>query len=72
MQEEAWDDLPSWFHGKVSRQDAIGILRADGEEEGSFLVRCSSKDSGFVLTTCSQGRIAHYQIKQEQTEEAGS
>jgi len=66
------DDLPSWFHGRLSRVDAVRVLAEAGTEEGSFLVRNSSKDAGFVLSACAAGRVAHYQIRQETTPEAGS
>eukprot|EP00050_Salpingoeca_kvevrii_P011433 m.15338 g.15338 ORF g.15338 m.15338 type:complete len:862 (+) comp3429_c0_seq1:93-2678(+) len=59
-------DLPSWFHGRLGRDEAESILASNGGKDGLFLVRESPSTGGYVLSLCSSaepgGRI-HYQIR---------
>lgn len=52
----------SWFHGKISREDAETLLcpRLDG----LFLVRESTNFPGdYTLCVCYQSKVEHYRVK---------
>ena len=56
------EECISWFHGKLSRDDAEKLIQ-DLNSEGGFLVRESFASPGdFVLTLLHNGDIVHYQI----------
>ncbi|KAL0268767.1 UNVERIFIED_CONTAM: hypothetical protein PYX00_010583 [Menopon gallinae] len=56
------EECISWFHGKLSRDDAEKLLR-ELNCEGGFLVRESSTSPGeYVLTLLHNDEIVHYQI----------
>lgn len=58
------DENIRWYHGKISREAADELLKADGTQDGYFLVRDSSSVAGdFVLTVMSDGEPVHYQIR---------
>ncbi|KAJ9587710.1 hypothetical protein L9F63_018861, partial [Diploptera punctata] len=58
------EDNICWFHGKVSREAAENILRTEGYEDGSFLVRESNTAVGdYVLSVLHQDEVVHYQIR---------
>ena len=52
-----------WFHGKITRETAIHILRENGDSEGLFLVRESTSVSGdFVVSLVHERQPQHFQI----------
>ncbi|KAK6619535.1 hypothetical protein RUM43_012292 [Polyplax serrata] len=58
------EECISWFHGKLSRDDAEKLIQ-ELDCEGGFLVRESFASPGdFVLTLLHKGDIIHYQILQ--------
>ncbi|KAM7345659.1 SH2 ankyrin repeat kinase [Cochliomyia hominivorax] len=58
------DEKLSWYHGKISREYAEELIRNEGSEDGTFLVRESNTAAGdFVLTLMYQGEVCHYQIR---------
>lgn len=53
----------SWFHGKLTRDEAERILKNSGEE-GQFLVRESTSALGdYVLSLLEKKEVIHYQIR---------
>ncbi len=57
-------ELPEWFHGPLTRAEAEERL-ATKMEVGTFLVRSSHRQTGFVLSMLSDTLVPHhYQIKQ--------
>ncbi|KAH0564657.1 tyrosine-protein kinase Shark isoform X2 [Cotesia glomerata] len=53
-----------WFHGKLSRDDAEGLLKNELNENGTFLVRESSTSIGdYVLSVLWNQQVHHYQIR---------
>jgi len=51
----------SWYHGKVSREDAEKIMQP--REDGLFLVRESANYPGdYTLCVCYGGKVEHYHI----------
>uniref|UniRef100_A0A674NB39 Growth factor receptor bound protein 14 n=1 Tax=Takifugu rubripes TaxID=31033 RepID=A0A674NB39_TAKRU len=53
----------SWFHGKMSREDAQRLITQQGLIDGVFLLRDSqSNPKTFVLSLCHMQRIKHFQI----------
>lgn len=59
--------LPSWYHGIMSRKNAEAVLLASKLEPGLFLLRASMQKPGYVLSLIFEGRVVHYQIRQEST-----
>lgn len=52
----------SWYHGKISREEAEALLN-DFREEGDFLVRDSVHFQGdFTLSIYFEGMVDHYRI----------
>lgn len=57
------DECISWFHGKLTRDEAERVLRSS-PEEGQFLVRESTSALGdYVLSLMENGDVIHYQIR---------
>uniref|UniRef100_A0A0K8TI66 Tyrosine-protein kinase n=1 Tax=Lygus hesperus TaxID=30085 RepID=A0A0K8TI66_LYGHE len=52
-----------WYHGTLSRNEAINILMASGNYEGQFLVRYSEKERTHVLTMICSKKPYHFPIK---------
>ncbi|KAM9710249.1 growth factor receptor-bound protein 14 isoform 1-T1 [Menidia menidia] len=53
----------SWFHGKLSREDAQRLITQQGLIDGVFLLRDSqSNPKTFVLSLCYLQKIKHFQI----------
>ncbi|XP_037343775.2 growth factor receptor-bound protein 14 isoform X1 [Pungitius pungitius] len=53
----------SWFHGKLSRDEAQRLITQQGLIDGVFLLRDSqSNPKTFVLSLCHMQRIKHFQI----------
>lgn len=51
----------SWFHGKISRQQAEELLNP--REDGLFLVRESTNFPGdYTLCVSWEGKVEHYHI----------
>nr|CAH7742179.1 unnamed protein product [Callosobruchus chinensis] len=54
----------SWYHGKLSREDAEDLLKQESEKNGLFLVRDSISSIGdYVLSVIHNKEINHYQIR---------
>jgi len=54
-----------WFHGQMSREEAVSMLCASGIKEGTFLVRLSRSLPGcFVLSLVHNGAVLHYPVTQ--------
>lgn len=52
----------SWFHGKISREEAENLLRP--RTDGLFLVRESTNFPGdYTLCVCFQTKVEHYRVK---------
>ncbi|XP_078092992.1 growth factor receptor-bound protein 10 isoform X2 [Mustelus asterias] len=52
-----------WFHGRISRKEAHGMIEKQGPVDGLFLLRDSqSNPKTFVLTLYCQQKIRHFQI----------
>ena len=57
-------DYSAWFHGKLSRENAVNILLQHGKGEGVFLVRESKAVPGdYVLSLWSGNQALHFQIQ---------
>ena len=55
-----------WCHGRISRTQAIEILRSKGMVDGLFLVRDSLATTGeYTLTIANNGRPYHYRIARQ-------
>ncbi|XP_041483640.1 tyrosine-protein kinase HTK16-like [Lytechinus variegatus] len=53
-----------WFHGRITRDIAVHILRDNGSGEGTFLVRESTSRSGdYVVSIMHNGAPQHFQIQ---------
>ncbi|XP_069948491.1 tyrosine-protein kinase CSK isoform X2 [Cherax quadricarinatus] len=51
----------AWFHGKISRDEAEGLLNPP--EDGLFLVRESTNFPGdYTLCVCYEGKVEHYRV----------
>ncbi|XP_038017790.1 SH2 domain-containing protein 2A isoform X1 [Motacilla alba alba] len=55
-------ELPSWFHGFISRREAEELLR--DQPLGCFLVRFSESTVGFVLSYRGRDRCRHFVLDQ--------
>lgn len=52
----------SWFHGKISRDEAENLLRP--RSDGLFLIRESTNFPGdYTLCVCFQSKVEHYRVK---------
>lgn len=52
----------SWYHGKISREEAEALLN-DFREEGDFLIRDSVHFQGdYTLSIYFEGMVDHYRI----------
>lgn len=57
------DNENKWFHGKLTRGNAIHILKKGGMKQGIFVVRESVNVPGsFVLSLIHKGETQHFQI----------
>ena len=54
------EDQP-WYHGDISRTDAIPLLKKDGD----YLVRFSNQQRQHVLTVMGEGVIRNCLFKEE-------
>ncbi|XP_069687001.1 tyrosine-protein kinase Shark [Periplaneta americana] len=55
-----------WYHGTLDRNEAINMLKEQGNKDGTFLVRYSDRNGGmYVLTTIYAGQLYHFQIKKQ-------
>ncbi|XP_034945799.1 tyrosine-protein kinase Shark [Chelonus insularis] len=55
-----------WYHGTLSRPEAVALLHENGDKDGSFLVRFSDRRPGnYVLTAMYHGRDFHFQIQKK-------
>ncbi|XP_065069425.1 tyrosine-protein kinase SYK-like [Rhopilema esculentum] len=53
----------SWFHGRISREQAEKLLNEHSTQNGKYLLRESSTQLGsYVLSVCYNGNVVHYQI----------
>lgn len=53
-----------WFHGLLSREEAVGLLMKHGKKEGLYLVRESKQVPGdFVLSLWKANQALHFQIQ---------
>ena len=60
MAREAGD---SWFHGRITRENAAHLVTSPGKPDGYFLVRESLRMPGsFVLTMWADNTVHHFQI----------
>jgi catechol 2,3-dioxygenase-like lactoylglutathione lyase family enzyme len=60
FQDRQGNDLTqhNWFHGKISAEVAYDIVK-ETNQNGAFLVRCSSRPGHFVITWLDNGTIVH-------------
>ena len=57
------DSNDSWFHGKITRENAAHLVQSTGKPDGYFLVRESLRMPGsFVLTMWADNTVHHFQI----------
>lgn len=55
-----------WYHGRITREQSLGLLMEAGVQDGLFLVRQSCSVAGvFVLTFCMNQRVYHCQVVQD-------
>ncbi len=55
------EDRGSWYWGRLSRQEAVGLLQ--GQRHGVFLVRDSITSPGdYVLSVSENSKVSHYII----------
>lgn len=53
----------TWFHGKISRDEAERLLRPSDSSDGLFLVRESTNFPGdYTLCVCFQSKVEHYRV----------
>lgn len=60
FQDRLGNDLTkfAWFHGKISSEVAYDIIKGTNQN-GAFLVRCSSRPGHFVVTWLDSGAVVH-------------
>ena len=53
-----------WFHGRLPREEAERLLKANSMQNGKFLLRESStsQSGSYVLSVCFDSNVVHYQI----------
>lgn len=58
-------DDASWYHGRITRDQAIEILLQNGRQEGLFLVRnkAGGSEDNFVLSLWHGNQALHFQIQ---------
>jgi hypothetical protein len=57
-------DDTSWYHGRLSREEAVTSLVKHGKKEGLFLVRESKAVPGdYVLSLWNSNQAMHFQIQ---------
>jgi len=53
-----------WFHGFISRSESVPKLAIENHirdaPEGLFLIRCSSKEGHFAVSTIRQRKLSNY------------
>lgn len=55
-----------WYHGTLSRPEAVNLLYESGNKDGTFLVRFSDRSGGtYVLTVMYHNQDFHYQIQKK-------
>ncbi|XP_009707477.1 PREDICTED: SH2 domain-containing protein 2A-like, partial [Cariama cristata] len=59
---EVEGELPTWFHGFISRRETEQLLQ--GQPLGCFLVRFSESTVGFVLSYRGRDRCRHFVLDQ--------
>eukprot|EP00039_Didymoeca_costata_P004818 m.76363 g.76363 ORF g.76363 m.76363 type:complete len:907 (+) comp12553_c0_seq1:327-3047(+) len=57
--------MPSWFHGKISRKEAEKRLNENDPEDGLFLIRTKKDDTGYVLSLVVEQTHQHFVIIRE-------
>lgn len=53
----------NWYHGRITREQAIDILLENGRQEGLFLVRDKAGSNNFVLSLWHANQALHFQIQ---------
>ncbi|RUS75078.1 hypothetical protein EGW08_017155 [Elysia chlorotica] len=53
-----------WFHGEISRDEAIRRLERSGHADGKFIVRRRADGQSFALTLSHENAMRHYLINQ--------
>ena len=53
-------NLQAWFHGPISRQDSEKML--EGEAQGAFLIRVSTRIWGYTLSFVDSDRFKHFLV----------
>lgn len=53
-------NLQAWFHGPISRQDSEKML--EGEAQGAFLIRISTRIWGYTLSFVDSDRFKHFLV----------
>ncbi|CAA9995036.1 unnamed protein product [Nesidiocoris tenuis] len=51
-----------WYHGTLSRDEAVKLLNASGNSDGCFLVRYSGKEHAYILTLTFSNKPYHFPI----------
>lgn len=54
----------TYFHGKITRDQAEAALLANKALEGQFLLR-ESVNQNFAISICHGGRVHHYNIEKQ-------
>ena len=59
-----WANDCTWYHGRITREQAIELLLQNGRQEGLFLVRNKAgTDDNFVLSLWHGNQALHFQIQ---------
>ena len=53
----------NWYHGRITREQAIDLLLQNGGQEGLFLVRDRAGSDNFVLSLWHGNQALHFQIQ---------
>lgn len=54
----------TWYHGRITREQAIEVLLQNGRQEGLFLVRNKAgRDDNFALSLWHGNQALHFQIQ---------
>lgn len=54
----------TYFHGKITREQAEDLLLHYGAAEGMFLLR-ESVGGNFAVSICHKGRVHHYNVERQ-------
>ncbi|VDN09826.1 unnamed protein product [Dibothriocephalus latus] len=54
----------TYFHGKITRDQAEAVLMANKAIEGMFLLR-ESVNQNYAISICHDGRVHHYNIEKQ-------